>query len=85
MDITTQPFTVEDFHGTSLEDTFRAFPADRLVIQAHDADTGLVCALVAAEYQPADDLEREACYQLAVHIHEHARGAGDATDPRYEL
>lgn len=84
MQLTAQQFTVADFDGTPLEDTFRTIPGDRLVVQVHDASSGMVCALAAAEGQPAADVEREARFQLAMYVAKQHRAAGKG-DPRYEL
>lgn len=69
MDITVSHATVADFDGTSLEDTFNGFPGDQMVVQAWDADTDTVCALVRAEGQPVEDLEREARFKLVLRLY----------------
>lgn len=60
--------TVGDFYGTDLAETFMQFSDDHLVVQAHDPETGLVCALAQAEGQQLADTETEARVQLALYI-----------------
>lgn len=80
--ITTHSKCVADFDGTPFEQQFEPFPGDHAVIVAHDAETGLCCALARAEGQPAADHEREARFQLNRYVLQRASPAGDASDPR---
>lgn len=77
--------TVADFEGTPFAVEFAQWGDDHLVVAVRDTVTGLCCALAAATDQPADGVEREARYQLALYIAKRARhneAAGDASDPR---
>jgi hypothetical protein len=75
MNITIAHRFVADFDGTHLEDAFRGIDGSTHVVQAHDSDTGYVCALAQAEGQPIAATEQEARYRLAVYIHDHASAA----------
>lgn len=76
---------VVDFRGTPFEEQFADYDDEHLVVAVRDTATGLCCALAAATDQPADGVEREARYQLALYIAKRARhneAAGDDSDPR---